>query len=103
MDTVDSVGPEAAAVATTGGGSLWDPLPITLPTYVSKPRATRTVRTVDLSGPGTWTSGSGARQEMAPPRQPQPVTEAGGETGGQTGGEAGAGASGSARARAVGD
>lgn len=38
-------------------GSLWDPLPLTLPTYVSKPRAARTVRTIDLSEPGTWTSG----------------------------------------------
>lgn len=38
-------------------GSLWDPLPLTLPTYVSKPRAARTVRTIDLSEPGTWSSG----------------------------------------------
>ena len=38
-------------------GSLWDPLPLTLPTYVSKPRAARTVRTIDLSEPRTWTSG----------------------------------------------
>ncbi len=32
-------------------GGLWDPLPITLPTYVSKPLAPRTVRTIDLSAP----------------------------------------------------
>ena len=51
---VDTV---AVAVPTTDGGSLWDPLPVTLPTYVSKPRAARTVRTIDLSEPGTWTSG----------------------------------------------
>ena len=38
-------------------GSLWDPLPLTLPTYVSKPRAARTVRTIDLTEPGTWSSG----------------------------------------------
>ena len=31
--------------------ALWDPLPITVPTYVSKPLAPRTVRTIDLSGP----------------------------------------------------
>ena len=36
---------------------LWDPLPITLPTYVDKPRAARTVRTIDLSQPNTWSSG----------------------------------------------
>ena len=32
-------------------GALWDPVPITKPTYVSKPLAPRTVRTIDLSGP----------------------------------------------------
>lgn len=50
---------EAAAVAvqTSVGGSLWDPVPMTLPTYVTKPRAARTVRTIDLSEPNTWSSG----------------------------------------------
>lgn len=32
-------------------GSLWDPLPIPAPTYVSRPAAGRTVRTIDLSAP----------------------------------------------------
>lgn len=36
---------------------LWDPLPITMPTYVSKPLAPRTVRTIDLSGPDVTSSG----------------------------------------------
>lgn len=36
-------------VETTG--SLWDPIPITAPTYVSQPLAPRTVRTIDLSAP----------------------------------------------------
>ena len=49
------VGAEAATSAV--GTSLWDPLPVTLPTYVSKPRAERGIRTVDLTAPGTWTSG----------------------------------------------
>jgi hypothetical protein len=31
-------------------GSLWDPLPLTLPTYVNKARARRTVRTIELTG-----------------------------------------------------
>jgi hypothetical protein len=48
---------DAIAVPTEDGGSLWDPLPVTLPTYVSKPKAKRTVRTIDLGEPGTWTSG----------------------------------------------
>jgi len=38
--------------------SLWDPVPITKPTYVSKPLAPRTVRTIDLSAPAVG-SGSG--------------------------------------------
>ncbi|MBF4163654.1 divisome protein SepX/GlpR [Nocardioides acrostichi] len=37
---------------------LWDPLPVQLPTYVTKPRAARrTVRTIDLDSTGVWTSG----------------------------------------------
>lgn len=40
---------EQPAAKKTGG--LWDPLPITMPTYVSKPLAPRTVRTIDLSAP----------------------------------------------------
>lgn len=42
-------------------GSLWDPVPITRPTYVSTPLAPRTVRTIDLSAP-------------LPPASPLPVT-----------------------------
>jgi hypothetical protein len=44
--------------------ALWDPLPITTPTYVSKPLAPRTVRTIDLSAP-----------ELTPPHRADfPVT-----------------------------
>lgn len=43
-----STGGQPAAKKT---GGLWDPLPITMPTYVSKPLAPRTVRTIDLSAP----------------------------------------------------
>ena len=49
---------------TDGKPGLWDPLPITVPTYVSKPLAPRTVRTIDLSGPDVTSSG----------RQSVPVT-----------------------------
>ncbi len=36
----------------------WDPVPVTLPTYVSKePAGRRTVRTIDLDSTGVWTSG----------------------------------------------
>lgn len=38
--------------------AMWDPVPVTLPTYVTKPAATRrTVRTIDLDATGVWTSG----------------------------------------------
>ncbi len=37
---------------------VWDPVPVTLPTYVDKaPAAPRTVRTIDLDSTGVWTSG----------------------------------------------
>ena len=39
------------SVPIGGTGSLWDPIPITRPTYVSTPLAPRTVRTIDLSAP----------------------------------------------------
>jgi hypothetical protein len=49
MPPVSSAGPPSAR--------LWDPLPVTLPTYVTKPRATRSVRTIDLGAPGVTSSG----------------------------------------------
>jgi hypothetical protein len=45
---------------TTDAGALWDPLPMTLPTYVTKPRATRSVRTIDLAAAGVSSSGRDA-------------------------------------------
>jgi hypothetical protein len=37
--------------------STWEPVPVTLPTYVAKAPASRTVRTIDLDATGVWTSG----------------------------------------------
>jgi hypothetical protein len=37
--------------------ALWDPVPITLPTYVGKATARRTVRTIDLTQTGVTSSG----------------------------------------------
>lgn len=51
---------EAAVAPTTDAGGLWDPLPVTLPTYVNKARARRTVRTVELTGKGVTSSGHDA-------------------------------------------
>ncbi|MXG91609.1 divisome protein SepX/GlpR [Nocardioides flavescens] len=35
----------------------WDPVPVTLPTYVTKAVAPRTVSTIDLDSTGVWSSG----------------------------------------------
>lgn len=55
----DEVAPEAdTSTIEAVREDLWSPVPITLPTYVTKePAARRTVRTIDLDAPGTWTSG----------------------------------------------
>lgn len=54
-EEVPVVQPQVAVEAPAGG---WDPVPMTLPTYVTKPAATRrTVRTIDLDSTGVWTSG----------------------------------------------
>ncbi|MBM7508924.1 hypothetical protein JOE61_002738 [Nocardioides salarius] len=54
-EEVPVVQPEVAAEAPAAG---WDPVPVTLPTYVTKPAAERrTVRTIDLDSTGVWTSG----------------------------------------------
>lgn len=46
------------AVTEDGDPNLWDPLPMTLPTYVDKPAAARrTVRTISIDDSGVWTSG----------------------------------------------
>lgn len=51
---------KAVAQPTTDAGGLWDPLPVTLPTYVNKARARRTVRTIELTGEGVTSSGHNA-------------------------------------------
>jgi hypothetical protein len=48
---------EPVAAEPVAQEGLWDPVPVTLPTYVSKPPARRTVRTIDLDSTGVWTSG----------------------------------------------
>ena len=89
-DTEDTVGIdvallEAIVIPTEDGGTLWDPLPVTLPTYVTKPKARRTVRTIDLGEPGTWTSGHTAEdtQIVAKAKADDVETKAGDEGGQQ--------------------
>lgn len=56
---VDASGPaDPTGPVNDPAGGLWDPIPVTLPTYVGKPAAARrTVRTIDLDSTGVWTSG----------------------------------------------
>jgi hypothetical protein len=63
-DLTGEIAPVPADAPSRGGTppegrdpKLWDPVPVTLPTYVSKPPARRTVRTIDLDSTGVWTSG----------------------------------------------
>ena len=55
VEPVETVRP--VETVETDDASLWDPLPLTLPTYVSKPAARRTVRTIDLTQTGVTSSG----------------------------------------------
>ncbi len=52
-----ATGQITAIPAEAAADGLWDPVPVTLPTYVSKPPARRSVRTIDLDSTGVWTSG----------------------------------------------
>ena len=60
----------AVPSVSTAGEALWDPLPVTLPTYVTKPRVGRTVRTIDFDAPSTWTSGHVEGEDVELPGRP---------------------------------
>lgn len=47
----------AAVPAAERDPDSWDPVPVTLPTYVDKEAAARSVRTIDLDSTGVWSSG----------------------------------------------
>jgi len=66
-----------ASAAGTENGSRWEPVPVPLPTYVSKPVVQRPAAsapradvdatgTVDLTRPGAWTEGQTEAQTEAP-------------------------------------
>lgn len=61
---------------TVKSGGLWDPLPITMPTYVSKPLAPRTVRTIDLAAPELSVPLRTEEPVTADRPTPQPVSQA---------------------------
>ncbi|WP_243056510.1 hypothetical protein [Nocardioides sp. SR21] len=56
-DEIDPMADTSAGMAAVVDPALWDPVPVTLPTYVTKPAATRTVRTIAFDDTGVWTSG----------------------------------------------
>jgi len=56
-DDVDPMVDTSAGIAAIVDPAMWDPVPVTLPTYVGKPAAARSVRTIDLDATGVWTSG----------------------------------------------
>ncbi|WP_460850807.1 divisome protein SepX/GlpR [Nocardioides montaniterrae] len=55
----DEVGDNTEEIPAVGAASpsTWEPVPMTLPTYVAKATASRTVRTIDLDSTGVWSSG----------------------------------------------
>ena len=58
VDEFDPMADTSAGIAAIVDPAMWDPVPVTLPTYVTKPTAARrTVRTIDLDSTGVWTSG----------------------------------------------
>jgi hypothetical protein len=54
--------PAAAPMAEEADDDGWAPMPVHVPTYVNKPKAPRTARTIDLTRPGAWSSGQGVEQ-----------------------------------------
>ncbi len=59
-EQVGDIAEEAVTASALVGTdpSMWDMVPVTLPTYVSKPAAVRrSVQTIDLESTGVWSSG----------------------------------------------
>lgn len=48
----------AAVIPAAADPASWQPTPVPLPTYVTAPRAPRTVATIDFGVAGSWTSAS---------------------------------------------
>lgn len=74
-DSAESASAGAEEEKKPTGGVLWDPVPITVPTYVSKPLAPRTVRTIDLSGPAV-TSGASVQHPVTADARPTTAASA---------------------------
>jgi hypothetical protein len=70
---------EAVAAPPLDEAGLWDPLPVTLPTYVNKARARRTVRTIEITGM-TSSGHDAADSELARSAEEAAKVEQGTET-----------------------
>ncbi|WP_183099283.1 divisome protein SepX/GlpR [Nocardioides pelophilus] len=79
-DNTDEIPAVLADVVDEPVPGGWDPVPVTLPTYVAKAAAGRTVRTIDLDSTGVWSSGRNeadselareADQQRAEPTEPE--------------------------------
>jgi len=69
---------ETVAAADEDG---WEPVPVPLPTYVTAPKATPNVRTIDLTGNGAWTSNHLREEELPAPEVVPDATRVAVETG----------------------
>ena len=56
MQTALHASGDQASPSDVDAPSVWTPVPLPAPTYVTAPRARRAVRTIDLSNPGSWTA-----------------------------------------------
>lgn len=61
---------ERAAAEAEG---RWDPVPVPLPTYVSKPVAPRQAPPIDLTRPGTWSEANLAGARVVDAATPEPA------------------------------
>lgn len=52
----------------------WEPVPVPLPTYVTKPPAPRRAPPIDLTNPGAWTEAHTTVRPAQPQPQPAPET-----------------------------
>jgi hypothetical protein len=79
--TADLASDPAAVWVAHSPVDAWDPLPVTLPTYVTKDAApARRVRTIDLSGAAAFSAGRLPEAELLA-RQPETVEELSAGTG----------------------
>lgn len=53
----------------------WEPVPVPLPTYVSKPAAPRRASPIDLTHPGAWSEAQMGTARIAEPPMPQPAPQ----------------------------